>query len=363
MTAPDGSNHNDPIQRESVVGESTVCAWSSKTEEPTGAKTRGHFRVSLAPVLDEKLLSNFRTQMNIHFPFVVIPPQATAAALREEMPFLFRTCITAAAQADPLLLRQMADDLMRYIGDRMLMKGDKSIDLLQGLLVFSTWYQYYNHNNPQVMNLFHLVTAMVTDLGLNRPIQPAVLTPIGMVVDAAQMFHGRLVNQGIQTSDDRRALLGVYNLAGQLSSCLRRSDPMRWTQHLEDCCNALTDAAEYPSDIYAVQLVRLHRVIEIYSPSLGLMTTSTLPIRSFMNCFEKDLRQYQGSLPPSLAGNKLLDMQIHSAYICLFETIFAVQADIAYHRAEALHSCLNHISELFDSLDAIPWRYLPNLTF
>ncbi|KIW86883.1 uncharacterized protein Z519_12504 [Cladophialophora bantiana CBS 173.52] len=292
MTVPGESNDNDPIQRESVVGESTFCSRSSKTEEPAGSNTRGHFRVSLAPVLEEKLLSDFGTQMNIQFPFVVIPPKATAAALREEKPFLFWTCITAAAQADPSLLRQMADDLMRYIGDRRLMKGEKSIDLLLGLLVFSTWYQCYNQNNPK----------------------PAVLAPIGIVVDAAQMFHGRLVNQGIQTSDDRRAHLGVYNLSGQLSSCLRKSDPMRWTQYLEDCCNALTDAAEYPSDTYAVQLVRLHRVIEIYSSSLSLMATSTVPIRSFMTCFKRDLQQYQRSLPPSIAENKLLEMQIQSAY-------------------------------------------------
>ncbi|KIW33082.1 uncharacterized protein PV07_04577 [Cladophialophora immunda] len=362
MAPADGGN-NTTLQTQSTATCVMGCAKSTKPVEPARANTHDHFRVTLAPVLEEKLFSDFRTQMNIHFPFVVIPPHTTAVALREEKPFLFRTCITAAAQADPSLLRQLADELMRYIGERMLMKGEKSLDLLQGLLVFSSWYQYYNHNNPQVMNLLHLATAMATDLGLNRPRQPAVLAPIGMVVDAAEMFHGKLVNHGVRTSDDRRALLGVYNLSGQISSCFRRSDPMRWTQHLEDSCNALIAAAEYPSDIYAVQLVRLHRVIEAYSPSLGLMTTSTVPLRSLMSCFEKDLQQYQESIPPSLAGNNLFQAQIQSAYICLFETIFAVQADRAYHRAEALHACLSHISQLFDCLLAIPWGYVPNLTF
>ncbi|OAP59769.1 hypothetical protein AYL99_04771 [Fonsecaea erecta] len=364
LAPANGSNNNNAtLQTQSTTSPGTACATPMKSVEPAGADASDHFRITLAPVLEEKLFSDFRTQMNQHFPFVVIPPQTTAVALRQEKPFLFRTCITAAAQADPSLLKQLADDLMRYIGERMLIKGEKSLDLLQGLLVFSSWYQYYNHFNPQVMNLLHLATAMATDLGLNRSRQPAVLAPFGMVFDTAEMFHGRLVKQGVQTSDDRRALLGVYHLSGQLSSCFRRSDPMRWTQHLEQCCNALVAAAEYPSDIYAVQLVRLHQVIEAYSPSLGLMTTSTVPLRSLMSCFEKDLERYQEGIPPSLAGNHLFQIQIQSAYICLFETIFTIQADRAYHRAEALHACLDHISQLFDYLEAIPGQYVPNLTF
>ncbi|KIX94678.1 uncharacterized protein Z520_09724 [Fonsecaea multimorphosa CBS 102226] len=365
LTPPTGGRNNnaETIQAQSTATHAICCGKTMKLVEPAGVNAGGHFRVTLAPVLEEKLFSDFRTQMNIHFPFVVIPPQATAVSLREEKRFLFRTCITAAAQADPPLLRQLADDLMRYIGEHILMKGEKSLDLLQGLLVFCSWFQYYNHNNPQVMNLLHLATAMATDLGLNRPKQPAVLAPIGMVVDAAEMFHGKLVNNGVQTFDDRRALLGVYYLSGHFSSCFRRSDPMSWTQHLEDCCNALVAAAEYPSDIYAVQLVRLHRVIEVYSPSLGLMTTSNVPLQSLMRCLERDLQQYQESIPSSLAGNNLFQMQIQSAYLCLYETIFAVQVERAYHRAEALHACLSHISQFFDSLEAIPWRYVPNLTF
>ncbi|KAH0831781.1 hypothetical protein AYO21_06305 [Fonsecaea monophora] len=363
MVLTGGGDSNTTNQRQSTTSQVTSCAKSLKSVGVSVANASDSFRVTLAPVLEEKLFSDFRTQMNVHFPFVVIPPQTTAVALREEKPFLFRACITVAAQAEPSLLRQLADDLMRYIGEHMLMKGEKSLDLLQGLLVFSSWYHYYSHSNPQVMNLLYLATALVADLGLNRPRQPAVLTPIGMVVDAAELFHGKLANHGIQTSDDQRALLGVYSLSGLLSSCFRRSDPMRWTQHLEDCCNALVAAAEYPSDIYAVYVVRLHRNVEVYSPSLGLLTTSTVPLRSFMSCFEKDLKQYEESVPPSLTGNELLKMQTQNAYICLFETVFAVPAESPYHRAEALYKCLSHVSLLFDSLDAIPWRCVPNLTF
>ena len=250
----------------------------------------------------------------------------------------------------------------------MLLRGEKSLDLLQGLLVLITWYQYYSYFNPQainpqVMNLLYLATAMTTDLGLNRPSQPAVLAPIGVIIDTAQMIHGRLVNQGVQTSDDRRALLGVYCLSGQFSSSFRRLDPWRWTQHLEDCCTALLTAAEYPSDLFAVYQVKLHRTMETYSPYLGLLRTSTVPLRTYMTCVQQDLGRFRTSLPAVLAENAYMKMQIHHAYICLYETTFLVEGDSAFNKAEILHDCLNHISDFWDALDPVPAQFLPHLTF
>ena len=98
------------------------------------------FRASLASVLEEKLFSDFRTEMNQFFPFVMIPPQATAADYRKEKPFLFRSCIAAAFHRDPILQREISEELLRYIGERMLMKAERSMDLLQGILVLLAWY-------------------------------------------------------------------------------------------------------------------------------------------------------------------------------------------------------------------------------
>ena len=77
--------------------------------------------------------------MNRYFPFVVIPPQASAADFRKEKPLLFRTCVAAACHKDPSLQRQIAEELLRTIGDRMLLKGEKSLDLLQCILVLIAW--------------------------------------------------------------------------------------------------------------------------------------------------------------------------------------------------------------------------------
>lgn len=77
--------------------------------------------------------------MNGYFPYVVIPPQDSSASIRENKPFLFRTCVAVASHVDPPVQRQLGDELFRYIGDRMLLKAEKSLDLLQGLLVLMSW--------------------------------------------------------------------------------------------------------------------------------------------------------------------------------------------------------------------------------
>ena len=108
-------------------------------KDNTIPKTSIGFSLHLASVLEEKLFSDFRTEMAQYFPFVVIPPQATASEYRSEKPLLFRTCIAAACHKDPNLQRQMGEELLKVVGERMILRGEKSLDLLQCILVLISW--------------------------------------------------------------------------------------------------------------------------------------------------------------------------------------------------------------------------------
>ncbi|KIX02452.1 uncharacterized protein Z518_08393 [Rhinocladiella mackenziei CBS 650.93] len=321
------------------------------------------FHTPLAPVMEEKLFSHFRTEMSQYFPFVVVPPDATAVAFKEGKPFLFRCCVTAACHPDPHVQRQLVEELLRYLGDRMLLNSERSLDLLQGVLVLIAWYQFYNHYNPQLMNLLHLASALVIDLGLNRPCHSGPWPPVGMVTEVTQLIHGGPVMQGAHTSDERRAVLGVCYFTGKISSCFRRLDPVRWTPHLEDCCNSLLAAAEYPTDVYAVQFVQLYRITERYSPYLATRSYAEVPIRTYVRCFEEDIEKYQQRLPPDLAKNALMRMHILSAQIGLYEAVVNAECDAPIQRAEALHACLQRVKSLYDVLDGQPPDSLPNLPF
>jgi len=149
------------------------------------------------------------------------------------------------------------------------------------------------------MNLLHLCMALTIDLGFNRT-QSQTQWQLRVIIDTTSLLHGKGVTQGLRTADERRALLGVYFLCAKLCYTFKRLDPIRWTQHLEDCCQALLADAEYPSDIALVHHVRLHHILERYLPEATGQSALSVPVRSFVNCFEDDIKRFKQSVPRDL---------------------------------------------------------------
>jgi hypothetical protein len=84
-------------------------------------------------------LDIFRTQVTVHFPFVVISPQVTVLELRKEKPFLFLAVLASASHTNMPLQRLLGAEVKKVISTRMILGGHVSFDLLQGLLVFLAW--------------------------------------------------------------------------------------------------------------------------------------------------------------------------------------------------------------------------------
>ena len=85
------------------------------------------------------LLSIFRS-MSIYFPFVLIPAEASIESLSEDKPFLFLAMMTAASSEDKPLQELLDRELRTTLSTKVILEGEKSIDLLQGLLVYLAWF-------------------------------------------------------------------------------------------------------------------------------------------------------------------------------------------------------------------------------
>lgn len=137
------------------------------------------------------LLADFRNNMAHHIPFVVLPPFSTSEDLRRDKPVLWKAIVVAASYAQPDRQEALGWKFMEEITTRILLKAEKSLDLLQGILVHLCWfvgryyfdflaklpnlistdldrYHYHAALNPQVTNLLHLTRALVTNLGYVR---------------------------------------------------------------------------------------------------------------------------------------------------------------------------------------------------
>ena len=87
----------------------------------------------------ESLLDIYKEKMTPHFPFVIIPPETSAESLRREKRFLFLAILASASFADMPLQRRLGMEVKTAVASRMIVNGEMSFELLQGLLVYLAW--------------------------------------------------------------------------------------------------------------------------------------------------------------------------------------------------------------------------------
>ena len=88
----------------------------------------------------ESLLRVFREQFAIHCPYTIIPPGVTAQDFSESQPWLYKTILMIASFGDRNWQLEMGKKISQEISEAMLLRGEKSLDMLQCLLVYNSWY-------------------------------------------------------------------------------------------------------------------------------------------------------------------------------------------------------------------------------
>lgn len=84
----------------------------------------------------EDLLQIYRDQSG-NFPFVHVPQ--SLASFRQEKPFLMLSVLAMASGNDRKLQESLEHKLREELSRKVIMEGQKSMDLLQGLLVYLAW--------------------------------------------------------------------------------------------------------------------------------------------------------------------------------------------------------------------------------
>jgi hypothetical protein len=94
--------------------------------------------------------------------------------------------------------------LMAYISDHMLMRSERSLDLLSGIVVMLSFYNYHCFLHSQLQNLTSLAMTLVAELGLKRPPSWQERTRL-MVLNLGPLKE--------RTNEERRLCLGVWHLS------------------------------------------------------------------------------------------------------------------------------------------------------
>lgn len=87
----------------------------------------------------QSLLEDF-TKMSPWFPFVTISNESTVISLARGTPFLLLAILTVAARSDTSIYHQLDHEFRSKLSQKIVVEGEKSLEILQGLLLYLAWY-------------------------------------------------------------------------------------------------------------------------------------------------------------------------------------------------------------------------------
>ncbi|KAF1935721.1 hypothetical protein EJ02DRAFT_415320, partial [Clathrospora elynae] len=168
----------------------------------------------------------------ISFPFVVV--EADALKLRQQQPFLFHAIMTATTGTTPHIQCVLGDEFKRQIA-YSIEHSKKSLEVLQGLLVYGAWYTaFYRPATQQIAIIVQLCVALVQDLEFSsnqkKRVRPAAMKQYEQAVPSDPLAG-------------KRAFLGTYFLAVTFAQAWRKRTTLSYTRYMGQCCESFVNSS------------------------------------------------------------------------------------------------------------------------
>lgn len=164
-------------------------------DQETAAKAFTHYVEVMAPLM----------------PAVVFPPGTKMGDVRRETPILFLSVLSVSiASCAPSLEPILTGEMHKIFADRIVVRGEKSLELMQALVIASLWYMPPEHYEElKFYLLIHLAAIMGTDMGMNRRSKPQAQS--SEIIK--ELMSRKAIFVDPQSLDGRRAWMGCYFLA------------------------------------------------------------------------------------------------------------------------------------------------------
>ncbi|KAI0020975.1 hypothetical protein F4780DRAFT_770419 [Xylariomycetidae sp. FL0641] len=369
----------------------------SPAPQPSAAERRQPDIVDRGVVtMDEaaRLFRRYTEHMAIHLPAVVFPRNFTVDDLRNTKPILFLAIMAVASSETPNFQRQLVKELMQIFAEKIIIIGEKSLEMVQSLLVSVIWYFPPEHfEELKFYQFIHLAAVMSIDIGLGRKKN----NPKSRLIPYTWRDHPfrRHPLPDPTTVEARRTWLAAYFLASNVSMALHRPNLIRWQAFMTECMDILESSPDAaPTDRYLCHLVWTHRLAEevgiqfsMDDPSVFVNITEQ-KVQYALRGFERDLTKYSNDIPkeekqPSLLLSfHVLNLYMHEIALYVDKTNDEYRPPInadalrdpipglgdsltAAHIA-ALSACLTAIDGIFEtflSMDIQSIRCLPIFNF
>jgi len=135
----------------------------------------------LSKEMSNQLFESYNKDLVQHYPGVLFPKNIGPDDVRKSKPVLFQAVVTAAAcQLDPDLFAQLFKEMTKVYAERIFINGEKSLELIQSLLLTSVWYcppdESCGPSNLHFYQYIHMAATMALDLGIGLAVDKSVVT-------------------------------------------------------------------------------------------------------------------------------------------------------------------------------------------
>lgn len=260
-----------------------------------------------------QLFNRYVNDMAPHMPSVVFPPGTTAADVRKSKPTLFLAILSAGASTDHADFQKMfTREVMQIYADRIICHGEKTLELIQALLVSTIWYWPPEHfEELNFYQLIHLAAVMAIDIGINKKNKPSK-GPKSMAGLWKDHAWRRTALPDASSIEARRSWLSCYFLCCNAAMGLRRPNLVKWTSYMGECIEELEASPEAaPSDIVLCQWVRSQHIMEevgtqfSMDDAFAVVSIADAKVQYALKGFERDLQRWRNQVPNEVQNRKL----------------------------------------------------------
>lgn len=157
-----------------------------------------------------RIFDRYVAEMAQHLPAVMFESGTTANEIRSKRPILFLAILDTASvgMLDMDMQLRLNEMLLDVYANSILRNGEKSLDLIQALMVSTIWYRPpKRYEQMNVYMLTHISALMALDFGMGRKLNASRSARVATNVGQAQTPKSFLRSDSVEA---RRTWLGCY---------------------------------------------------------------------------------------------------------------------------------------------------------
>ncbi|TVY30380.1 Transcriptional regulator [Lachnellula hyalina] len=358
----------------SELGGATVPVRKAQTHEYADVVDRGLLTSEMANVM----FMCYVERMAPHMPAVVFPEGTTSAEVRKTKPTLFLAILASSAGMNyPELQRTLTKEVMNIYAERIIVNGEKTIELIQALHISTLWYWPPEHfEELKFYQLIHIAAVMAIDVGMGKKSK----VNKGKLAGGLWRDHPwrRTPYPDPESPEARRSWMVCYFLCCNASMGLRRPNLIRWAPFMENCLEFFeTSPDTLASDKLLCEWVRNQHISEEIGAQFAMddptavVSIADSKVQFALKGFERDLEKWHGHIPnearcaPLQIAHHVVNLYMHEVALHVdhnvdefkppfTEDVFrgdAVHATDALTAVQisALSSCLTAIDGIFET--------------